>query len=268
MALSECYGMIKYLLVFVNLIFWAVGLAAVVLAGWMLTDRTFLVSLSEEEHHFNIGLYILLGAGILMLVVAFMGCCGAFKESQCMLVTFFSLLLVVIVAQIAAGAWLYTNRERLDDLVRKSFAETVKEEYGKLEFEDRTAIVDTVQHGFSCCGASGPSDWAASRYSRDHPNEHMSFSVSADSKTYKIPESCCKSKGSSGCRSGILTSLGAQISPEVFQDGCMDKLVEALKSQGIIILGVAIGVGVLEFLGLIFSLILCCAIGSSERYKA
>ena len=92
----------------------------------MLTDRTFLVSLSEEEHHFNIGLYILLGAGTVMLVVVFMGCCGAFKESQCMLVTFFSLLLVVIVAQIAAGAWLYTNRERLDDLVRKSFTETVK----------------------------------------------------------------------------------------------------------------------------------------------
>ena len=101
-------------------------MAAVVLAGWMLTDRTFLVSLSEKEQNFNIGLYILLGAGALMLVVAFLGCCGAFRESQCMLVTFFSLLLVVIVAQIAAGAWLYVNRERLDDLVRNSFTETVK----------------------------------------------------------------------------------------------------------------------------------------------
>lgn len=104
----------------------AVGLAVVVLGSWMLTDKTFLVSLSEQEQHYNMGLYVLLGAGILIIVVSFLGCCGAFKESQCMLVTFFSLLLVVIVAQIAAGAWLYTNRERLDELVKDSFAETVK----------------------------------------------------------------------------------------------------------------------------------------------
>lgn len=260
------YGMIKYILVFVNLIFWAVGLAAVVLASWMLTDRTFLVSLSEQEHHFNMGLYILLGAGILMITVAFLGCCGAFRESQCMLVTFFSLLLVVIVAQIAAGAWLYTNRDRLDELVKQSFTQTVKKEYGKIEY--RTQIVDKFQTDFFCCGASGPSDWAASKYNKEEQGKQLSFSVSADSKTFKIPESCCRNPGTSACRNGIITKIGAQISPEIYPGGCMDKLIEALKSQGIAIFGVAIGVGILEFLGLIFSLILCCSIGSSDRYKA
>lgn len=104
----------------------AVGLAAVVLAIWMLTDQTFLVSLAQEQHNFNSGLYILLAAGLVMLVVAFLGCCGAFRESQCMLVGFFSCLLVVIVAQIAAGVWLYTNSDRLEELVKTSVINTVK----------------------------------------------------------------------------------------------------------------------------------------------
>ena len=44
----------------------------------------------------------------------------------------------------------------------------------------------------------------------------MSFSVSADSKTYRIPESCCKNKGTATCRNGIVTKLGAEISSEIY----------------------------------------------------
>lgn len=53
-----------------------------------------------------------------------------------------------------------------------------------------------------------------------------------------------------------------------YLQGCIDKLMDALNSQKNIVIGVAAGIGILELLGLIFSLILCCAIGSSDRYKA
>lgn len=92
----------------------------------MLTGQTFLTSLAEEQHNLNAGLYILFSAGFLMLIVALLGCCGAFRESQCMLVAFFSCLLVVIVAQIAAGAWLYANSNRLEELVKSNVINTVK----------------------------------------------------------------------------------------------------------------------------------------------
>ncbi len=32
-----------------------------------------------------VGVYILIGAGALMMVVGFLGCCGAIQESPCML---------------------------------------------------------------------------------------------------------------------------------------------------------------------------------------
>lgn len=92
----------------------------------MLVDHTFILSLTQEQHNYYAGLYIILVAGALLLIVAFLGCCGAFRESQCMLVGFFSCLLVVVVTQIAAGAWLYTNRDRIEPLVKTSFMSTVK----------------------------------------------------------------------------------------------------------------------------------------------
>lgn len=264
MGLSGCYGAIKYLLVFVNFIFWAVASATVILAIWMLTDPTFLVSLAQEEQNYHAGLYILLAAGVLMLIVSILGCCGAFRESQCMLVGFFSCLLVVIVAQIAAGAWLYTNSERLKQLVEASAANTVKSEYGAIP--SRTAAMDAIQSGLGCCGATGPADWAGSHYVQQDRSGVIDMSVTSDDSSYRVPQSCCKDTKNSVCKDRF--KIGDKINSAIYHEGCVNKLVDALVGHMSIVLGVTIGAGILELLGLIFALVLCCAIGSSDRYKA
>ncbi|XP_043501836.1 CD9 antigen [Polistes fuscatus] len=266
MVLPKCYGFVKYALVLMNLGFWAVGLTAVVLSIWMLFDHNFLVSVTQEQHNFKAGLYILLVAGLVMLVVAFLGCCGAFRESQCMLVGFFSCLLVVIVAQIAAGVWLYTNSDRLEELVKLSVVNTVKNEYGVVDF--RTQTVDAFQSGLGCCGATGPADWAGSKYAKYDSSIALSLTVSKSDNVYKVPKSCCTDRDSVACNIARNFKLGDVVSPAIYNEGCIDKLVNALKSQSCIVIGIAIGVGIFELLGLIFALILCCANGSSDRYKA
>ncbi|XP_003699639.1 CD9 antigen [Megachile rotundata] len=267
MVLSECYGFVKYALIAVNFIFWAVGLAAVVLAVWMLTDQTFLMSLTQEQHNFNAGVYILLSAGILMLIVAFLGCCGAFRESQCMLVAFFSCLLVVIVAQIAAGAWLYSNRNRLEELVKSSVINTVKNQYG--EDSSHTDAVDAFQSSLGCCGATGPSDWTGSKYATRDPSIPVSITVSGDANSvYKVPKSCCKDKESVDCKADRNIKVASTVSPAIYNEGCIDKLMDVLNHQQDNVIIVTSVIGILELLGLIFSLVLCCAIGSSDRYKA
>lgn len=92
----------------------------------MLADKTFLVSITQEGNNYDAGLYILLAAGILMFIVAFLGCCGALKHSRCSLITFFVIMLVIIVAQIAFAGWAYTHSNRLDELLRSSVINTVK----------------------------------------------------------------------------------------------------------------------------------------------
>lgn len=67
--------------------FQAAGIAAFAIFGWLLMDKSFLISLTQDENHYYIGLYIIIGVAALTLIIAFLGCCGALKESQCLLVT-------------------------------------------------------------------------------------------------------------------------------------------------------------------------------------
>jgi CD81 antigen len=53
----------------------------------MLTDTAFYVSMAWDESSYYTGIYIFLVAGILMFIVGFLGCCGAYRESPCMLVS-------------------------------------------------------------------------------------------------------------------------------------------------------------------------------------
>lgn len=64
-----------------------VGLAVIVLSVWMITDPTFYVRMAQDESSYHTGIYIFLAVGALMFVVGFLGCCGAYRESPCMLVS-------------------------------------------------------------------------------------------------------------------------------------------------------------------------------------
>jgi hypothetical protein len=52
----------------------------------MLTDPTFYISMAQDESSYYSGVYLLLAVGILLFIVGFLGCCGALKESQVILV--------------------------------------------------------------------------------------------------------------------------------------------------------------------------------------
>lgn len=64
---------------------------------------------------------------------------GVVSHSQ-----FFCCMLVVIVAQVAAGAWAYHNRDKLDDMVRSSVKNTVQNDYSVIP--STTDAFDALQY--------------------------------------------------------------------------------------------------------------------------
>lgn len=64
-----------------------IGLTIVVTSVWMLTDPTFMLSMTQNYNHYHIALYVFLAIGILITLGAFFGCCGVCRESQCLLVS-------------------------------------------------------------------------------------------------------------------------------------------------------------------------------------
>lgn len=232
----------------------------------MLTDPTFYVRVAQDESSYHTGIYIFLAVGLLIFIVGFLGCCGAYRESPCLLVSFFCFLLIIIVAEIAAGVWAYSNSDKLEEIVQNSVRSTVQEEYGLVE--SRTKTFDAIQKGLQCCGVTGPRDWIGSQYNKAGKSS-VDLSVTSVLQIYRIPTSCCRDETDETiCRAAVETGVGAQISNAIYSEGCVSKLVDTLKNHMSIVLGVGIGIGIVECLGLLFSLILCCGIRNLDRYKA
>ncbi|MGH0118836.1 UNVERIFIED_CONTAM: hypothetical protein FKN15_056223, partial [Acipenser sinensis] len=97
------------------------------------------------------GVYILIGAGALMMVVGFLGCCGAIQESPCMLGLFFAFLLLIFAIEIAAGIWGFSNKDKVVSEVEDFYKET----YKNYILTKQPALKETLKafhHGLKCCG--------------------------------------------------------------------------------------------------------------------
>ncbi|KAF4525140.1 hypothetical protein B566_EDAN005082 [Ephemera danica] len=271
MALTGCYAVLKYIVVILNLIFWLAGLAVLSIAVWLLADPNFYMQIIHNNAS-SIGLYVLLGVGVLMFVVGFLGCSGAYRESQCMLVSFFCFLLIILVAEIAAGAWAYSHSHKLEDMIKSSITDTVKKEYSVTE--ENTSSFDNLQRALQCCGSMGPTDWSNSAYNNKTSDEHNKKEGAIDmtlrsAGTYHIPKSCCNIEpDTEQCKKDTIGVFGGIIQPTIYSEGCATTLIALLEEYSNIALAICVGFVILELMGLIFSIILCCAIRAVESYKA
>lgn len=214
MGLGGCYSCVKYLMFAFNFLFWLLGCAILGVGIWVRVDPNFktYVEGSEDFAHLYTGAYMLIAVGVVIMIIGFLGCCGAIRESQCMLAIFFFCLFVIFLALLGAGIWAIIKKKDLKTSVEKTLYKAIE------DYEDKPSakeLMINVQNHFHCCGVKeGVGDYG---------NKHHD------------------------CTS----DLGV---------GCAPKLEEFFKENMIIIAGVAIGIGVVMILGMIFSMMLCCAI--------
>uniref|UniRef100_A0A3B1JJ55 CD81 molecule b n=1 Tax=Astyanax mexicanus TaxID=7994 RepID=A0A3B1JJ55_ASTMX len=119
MVLTGCNQCIKYMLFFFNFIFWLAGGVILGIALWLRhdTQTSNLLMLQFEGTQapgtFYISVYVLIAVGAVMMFVGFLGCYGAIQESQCLLGTFFTCLVILFACEVAAGIWGFINRETI-----------------------------------------------------------------------------------------------------------------------------------------------------------
>ncbi|XP_016369158.1 CD9 antigen [Sinocyclocheilus rhinocerous] len=200
---------VKYLLFVFNFIFWLMGSLVLAVGLWLRLDPN-TVSLLEEggPDTFFIGVYILIAAGGLVMLVGFFGCCGAVRESQCLLGLFFACLLVIFGAEVAAGVFGFLNK---DEIIKE-----IK------QFYDESA------------GNNGNN---------------------ATVQSYHIILNCC---GSPSTQSSLCQDV-------VSNQTCHEAIEEFFSSKLFIVGYVGIGIAGVMIIGMIFSMVLCCAIRNSRE---
>lgn len=156
--LGGCYSCIKYLMFAFNFLFWLLGCAILGVGIWVRVDKNFKEYIDGSES-FNVlytAAYILIAVGAIIMVIGFLGCCGAIRESQCMLATFFIFLFIIFIVLLGAGIWAIVQKQSLKDAVEKALVENVRNYY---ENDAAKNFMDSIQESFECCGAKGAQDY-------------------------------------------------------------------------------------------------------------
>uniref|UniRef100_A0A8B9HBD0 Tetraspanin n=1 Tax=Astyanax mexicanus TaxID=7994 RepID=A0A8B9HBD0_ASTMX len=211
----------------VKLLFILAGTGVLAVGLWLRFDPK-TKNLFEGEsspYVFYTGVYILIAAGALMMVVGFFGCCGAIQESPCMLGLFFFFLLLIFAVEVAAGIWGFSNQSKVVDDITQFYMQT----YSNYKDNKQDALKETlrlIQHRLNCCGPSNTAE------------------------DLKILEDTCPKK---------------DILDDLIIKSCPDAIDEVFNSKLHIIGAVGIGIGVIMIFGMVFSMMLCCAIRKTRE---
>ncbi|NXU40059.1 TSN8 protein, partial [Drymodes brunneopygia] len=94
------------------------------------------------------GVNLLIAVGAIIMILGFLGCCGAVKESQCMLMLFFIGLLLILILQLTGGILGALYKSQVENIFNLTLSSNVdalqsitgehkefQEEFQKLEKE-------------------------------------------------------------------------------------------------------------------------------------
>lgn len=226
---------LKFTLYIYNILLLMFGLGALSVGLWTVIDRGQFLSLLTSSVYVVSGTVVIL-AGVIIVLVTVLGCCGMSRESNRMIFIYGCLLAITVLLQLTIGVTAYFYREQVHKELITSLNLSITTEYGVLGKNNTSAAIDDLQSTFKCCGAEGFEDWRKSTWWRPEIRHNN-----------KVPDSCCKTI-SLGCG-------GFSDSPSnVYYTGCAHKLSQLLGDHLILIGSIAIVVCVVECVGVLLAI--------------
>jgi hypothetical protein len=124
---------------------------------------------------------VLISAGGVIFLISFLGCCGAIRESYCMLNTYSGLILLCLVAQ-GVGAYLALKYHYdLEKYAQKGVQSALEAyEWDKTGNDPANKAINQFQKELQCCGAKDRHDWDSIK--------------KPDTDKDLYPPSCCKTE--------------------------------------------------------------------------
>nr|XP_046272605.1 tetraspanin 35 [Scatophagus argus] len=242
-----CFGFLKVMMFVFNGIIFLAGAAILGVGIWVKVDSGSILGFlgkienapAQLSQVLNVG-YLLIAIGALLLVIGFLGCCGAIRESRCMLLLFFIIVLLVFIAEVAGAVVILVFRPLADQLFNQfgtAAVQNIKKDYGANA--DVTGLWNTTMSTLKCCGFYNASDFVGSPY------------YVANNQRY--PPQCCGDTDNP-CNQTLADAMAAT--------GCFPKIKQLIDDNTVVIVGVALGIAVLEICAMAVSMILFCKIKS------
>jgi len=222
---------VKLLLFIFNLIFAISGIGIITAGAVVLAD------VGEFSHFMETRMLappiVLIVAGTIIFLIAFLGCFGAIRESYPMFMAFAVCLLIIFVIELAVGIAAAVYKNDFEDALRDSLRQSMTN-YSRDSSEK--AAWDNVQSKLMCCGTDGIDDWR-----QNNPPS--------------VPNSCCRDFNNNAASSGSSCSSGSY-----YQNGCLGILKSKVREKSTILIGVGIGIAFIQILGIVLACLLAATI--------
>ncbi|XP_047345514.1 uncharacterized protein LOC124947445 [Vespa velutina] len=217
------------------------GIAAIQLTGVMIISvGSTIYAVYEDFSHFLDTRYfspatLLIIVGILVFIIAFFGCCGALRESTCMVLVFAVSLSVVLIMELSAATAAYALQDTVKDLLEYNINSTMHEYDNNDEVK---SAVNFMQSRLHCCGYSNMSNWNDIKFTPENNLE--------------IPNSCCDI---------LQIENNSTICTYPYEIGCMNRLSIIIHRSALYIATGAVAIALIQLTGIVFA----CMLGRAIR---
>lgn len=237
--LQGCSRCIQILVLVFNFLFFVLGVAMLGYGIYTFVEIGDYASLSSVD--FVTGSKLIIAVGVLISLIAFLGCCGAWKLNKCMLTCFILLLFIIFCCLIAAAVTGYMYRSNFKEAVEKDMRDFFVNQYGQPDKEGVTKAIDQLQQQGQCCGFfNGTLDWQRTKWGASRQKD--------------VPDSCCKNE-KKDCGKGKISQSNVP-SSDVYDEPCKQKLEDLVDKYLPVIGGIAVGILVIQLIGMVFAIVL------------
>ncbi|NXL70793.1 TSN1 protein, partial [Leptocoma aspasia] len=246
-AKMGCFTFIKVMMILFNLAIFLSGGTLLGVGIWVKVDgQSFLHifgALSSSILQVVNVAYLLIVIGAILLVIGFLGCYGAQKESKCLLMMFFSVVLIIFIAEVAAAVLALVFTGLAETLLTGLVTPLLKEKYGV--DPAFTEIWNVTMREVHCCGMNNYTDFNNSYYYDTHGG---------------YPGQCCDTEGP--CNATLASAMAVAI-PHLhlcgcLVQGCFKQILEEIRTNAGVAGGVAAGIAALEIAAMAVSMYLYC----------
>ncbi|XP_007569413.2 tetraspanin-1 [Poecilia formosa] len=178
----------------------------------------------------NIGL-LCIAMGTTLVLLGALGGCAAHWESKCLLLTLFSIVLIIFISETAAGVVALVYSSFAEGILKAWAVPALQNDYGS--DPTVTGIWNATMAELKCCGFSNYTDFLGSELEERNGTG--------------LPPSCCSTN--------IAPCSPAEAARSPVQ-GCFDPILRTLRKHTCAVGGVAAAVGVLEIAAMIVSMYL------------